>query len=248
MSVIFGIISLVVVGVFIYFMKRHLDAELARLNTLGRKIDEFEKDWFNTVKPALIASVSKQDEDALRALDVFLAASKESSSTLEAALSQLNKNLEAITGLMTAGRGLTIEDLTGFLNDNMQKTSALCTNLESIGENLSSSYKSIIGISGKQKIDINALNKQAALIADIKESFTKYQTAAQEKELARLASLCDALDKNSSAAFASVSETLKACTEKLSGSFDEFYTLCEIVSERAQFIAKKRGQNNDSGI
>ncbi|MDR3266057.1 MAG: hypothetical protein LBT24_00605 [Tannerella sp.] len=242
-SVIFGIISLCAVGTFIYLMKRRLDAELERLNGLGSNIDV--KDWFNTVKPALIASVSKQDEDALQALDVFVAASKESNGALETALSQLNKNLESITGLMSAGRGLTIEDLTNFLNDNMQKISALYTKLESVGEKIVSSYDSIISITGKQKVDINALNKQAALITDIKKSFAKYQSGSQEKELAHLTSLCDSLEANSSAAFVSVAETLKACTEKLSSTFDEFYALCQIVSQRTQFVTKKVEQTND---
>jgi hypothetical protein len=234
MLIVIGLILIAAAAGFFYVTKRVISAELDRLNAVCGRISVFEEEWAGKVKPALEEAILKQDDAGTDALSRFEAASESVGAALENVLLPLNKNLETLAGLMETGRGLTIENLTVFLDDNFKKMTALCERLEAVSGKMQSSYDNIIALSETQKPDINALNKQATLLVEIKQSLAEYQEKAYDKELNALETVCDSLDKNAAQTFASIDTTIKASTEKLSGAFEEFYKLCMVVSERAK--------------
>jgi methyl-accepting chemotaxis protein len=234
MFIVIGLIVIAAAAVFFYVTKRDMSAELNRLNAVCGRISAFEEEWAGQVKPALEEAIYKQDDAGNDALSRFEEASKSVGSALENVLVPLNKNLETLTGLMETGRGMTIEHLTAFLDDNFKKMTALCERLEAVSEKMQSSYDTIIALSETQKPDSNALNKQAALLMEMKQSLVRYQEGAYGKELNALETVCDSLDENAAQTFASIDATVKACTEKLSGAFEEFYKLCMVISERTK--------------
>jgi len=143
-----------------------------------------------------------------------------STSLISGSIEELKKSRE---GEKTAS-GL---DIIETIESGIAKTAELNTAYDNIAEKFNMALNSLNEYSAAAKPDINVINKNAQLLREVRDMFSKYRDEAQDEQRKALKKAAEKLDKNVSGAFSSVEAALKQTSEKLKNSYKSFSEVCE---------------------
>ena len=149
----------------------------------------------------------------------------------------LNENLRNSTSLLTEALGVlcgckqenkfvSYHDMIGTMQSGIEKIGEMTNSYEEITGNINTALSGINELASIPKPSIEAINKNASLLMEIRDKFSDYKEKAYIEELEHLKKLSSVLGDSVNSTFEAVEKTVNATTKKLDESYNAFQELC----------------------
>jgi hypothetical protein len=146
-------------------------------------------------------------------------------------LKMLSEKLDELINTQKTANGISARSVLVSLDDSIAKYGEINAHIREISESMRSSLEDMTRLSKNRKDEINAINKNAGLLLDIREQFKTYQSEVFRRELAQLQAITASLDTNVSKAFVSASNVITQNFERLEEGYDKFFDMCKALGE-----------------
>jgi hypothetical protein len=170
---------------------------------------------------------STENNTLLSAITVLSKTVEKESALLMHTTSSMSLKLDEFIQLQKSHEDITYQNVADSLGEALKKAAELGTAFDAICTRIDRSLSGLIEITKMNKVDINAINKNAALLSEIKELFTAYKSDALSAEISHLQQVTNTLKNNISTVFALIEETIKRNASGLSASYEKFFETCK---------------------
>ena len=196
---------------------RILNFDLLVINEINKNILKDAKTGENTELAALLAKFTE--------INTILDENINKSALL------IDKKLDEFISLKQNDKLVSYSDTLNALQVGMEKSAELCSSYSQIAENINTSLSGLNDLISIPKTDIQIINKNAALLYELKNNFKNYKDTSTEAEILNLKNVTKSLAFNADSAFTSIETALKKTTENLSASYGRFFEMCEKFSK-----------------
>jgi hypothetical protein len=143
----------------------------------------------------------------------------------------LSTKLDELINIQQKMNGINAQSVLISLDDSIAKYREINAHIQVISENILNSFENITMISKSREDEINAINKNAGLLLDIREQFKNYQSDIFKTELDQLQMITTSLDNNVNKAFVSAVNVITQNFERLENGYDKFFDMCNLLNK-----------------
>ncbi|MDR2194420.1 MAG: hypothetical protein LBP19_08150 [Treponema sp.] len=221
----------------ILLLKRHADSKVALFTDAlytrwYDKIANFDLITIKELRPAVLNALKSEDTNRLlSAVNIFSATNTKRCDMLLQSTTDMTAKLDEFIKLQSGTEVITWQNITGFFNDALKKINELNSTLSVICEHINAIMPKCTELADKTKVDINAMNKNAALLLELKQLLSAYKSDAFSVELHHLERITDSLEHTISGTFTSIDTIIKKNADDLRSSYDKFFAICETFNE-----------------
>jgi hypothetical protein len=199
------------------------------------KILNFDIISANALRPHILDMINHPENNTYNsAADELAKTSKQLTLSLLQTTNEMSEKLDEFLKLQKANSGINPQNITADFAEIAEQANVLNTALTQIFEKIGASFETLSHIVKTKKTDINALNKNTALLREIKLMFENYKNDAVAAEIAHLAQTTTALQNNAANVFAAIEVSVKQNTENLSASYEAFFTLFKTFKSKLE--------------
>jgi len=203
----------------------------------------FFRVWYNKILNFDLAAVNEiksiiQKDNALKKADslndIFLKLTSLSMSLndqVSVSISLISNNIDELKESRKEGKIISSQEMLETLQSGIGKAVELGATYENIAEKINTALNDLNEYVALPKTDINIINKNASLLRELRDRFSKYKEDSQSEQLKLFKKVTEKLDKNVREMFLSVESTLKQITEKLNDSYNSFSDMCTKFNE-----------------
>jgi hypothetical protein len=150
---------------------------------------------------------------------------------IQQSTSVLTEKLDEFLKLKQTGGFASYQDVIASMQSGIEKTGELGGSYEQIHANINTALSGLNELIASPKTNIDALNKNAALLKKIRDKFSSYKEKAYSAELTQLKKITSTLGENIDNTFVSIETALKKTTQSLGDSYDRFFYICTMFNE-----------------
>jgi hypothetical protein len=219
--------------VLILLLKKSIDHKISKFcqnfyTFWYDKILNFDLVAINELKPTVLSALNSEINDKLlTAVKSFSEDDEKRCSMLINSTNNLSLKLDEFNQLQKENTIISAQSVVNSLDDILSKSSELNNIFDKTNAELNDLLPNLIKISNKKKLDINAINQNAALLYDLKQSFSSYKSKALSLELTHLEKVTSSLENDIDRTFTSIDATITKNTENLLVAYEKFFAICE---------------------
>ena len=197
-----------------------LNYDLLSINALKEKL--FHETYFITPEEIkdLLIDIQNSFKEPLKTLMI-------SSEKLFFALEKLSNDIQN-------ENVITSESIIKIFDDNINKSNELCLQMENITSLTKGSQYELLKYVENNKIDINTINSLSNELSNLRKYLLAFMENHENVAIENLSNVTYYLETNINKTFEAIEDTLKANTEKLSKSYDNFFELCKLLTEKTE--------------
>jgi hypothetical protein len=201
--------------------------------------DIFYRKWYNRLlnydlvaikelKPVILDSLKSDNANQLlAAVNAFAESDKSRCNMLLNNTLLATEKLDKLLNLNESTKAITWENIASSFGQNLESVSNISEALNAICDNINKTLPALTKLADKSRIDINAINKNAKLLFELRESLSGYKSSAISKELEHLEKVAATLEGTISNTFANIDSTISDSDKDLRAGYDAFFKICE---------------------
>jgi hypothetical protein len=143
----------------------------------------------------------------------------------------LSARLEDFLNVQQKTNGISAQTVVMSLDDCIKRFTEVHENLRQINAGFEQAFDTLTKINKSNKNEINAINKNAEMLFDLRENFKTYKSEAVSAEITQLQKTAGLLENNVGSAFAAISNAMSQNFTRLEAGYDEFFDMCKNMSE-----------------
>jgi hypothetical protein len=192
------------------------------------KILNFGLIIINELKPSVLSALNSDiNNNLLAAVKSYSYVDERRCDMLVNSTQELSSRLDELIKLQSRNESIMPESIITSLDNILEKVMSLNSLFNDTNDTINNSLASLITVSNKKKLDINAINHNTALLIKLKESLSSYKSEAFSSELAQLGKITSTLENDIGKTFTSIDMTIRKNTENLLLSYEKFFVICE---------------------
>ncbi|GMO69868.1 MAG: hypothetical protein Ta2A_18280 [Treponemataceae bacterium] len=192
------------------------------------RIANFDLITIRELKPVILNSLKSENNNILlSALNNFWESAKICCETISESSASMNAKLDEFIALQNSADVVTWQNVTQSANDALQTIKESGKTLNVICSGISKTLPKFAKLSDKSKIDINVINKNSALLFELKELLSSYKSETLATELAHLGTVAETLENSIGNTFTSIDTTITQNAEDLRKGYEAFFDVCE---------------------
>jgi hypothetical protein len=191
------------------------------------KILNFDLISVQVLRPLVLEALQSPERDRLAAaVNAFSEAEQQRSEALLRNSNQIAEKIDAFIALQQAGNGITAQNVSAAFLETLEKVESLGAALNEVNNKMASSLDHLTLLSDRSKIDINALNRNAALLSDLRRLFVTYKSDAVSAEILHLQAVTKSLEEEVVKTFESIEAAISKNIESLQSGYGSFFDMC----------------------
>ncbi|GMO38918.1 MAG: hypothetical protein Ta2B_18410 [Termitinemataceae bacterium] len=224
---------------FVFALKRFAGNKLSIFTNILYKtwydrISNLDLVLINKFKPNMITALQKEEfnQKLLHSgITSLTDSNKEIFEILQNTTLDMTKKLDEFINMQREGKIVTLDDVTASFDENLEKINELNILLSVICDKINDTLPKFTELSDKTKIDINAMNKNAALVLELKEQLSAYKSRELSEEINHLERITTSFEDAVISTFKSIETTITQNANDLRSSYDTFFGVCSNFNE-----------------